>query len=680
MKLKALSSLTLGGLLACAAGAAETSLLDASATAFKDFAPAPGWTVTDGKLVGESPEYYSLPETALGDFVDDSWSYHTVHPVSLWRNTLAGKSDMTDYTVECVLTIEKPAPLKGFRGGETFFNYQWGREAMGSDAAVILRYRGPDDYYMARVSTGYKHLELWKTHGGVVQVKPFAFEAGKPYRITATARGAWITLAIDGKEILKYFDPVDPILSGQAGVGVRESRTQVSEFKILAAAPAKEPAPVHKADFRVREWVGKKYIFDGDEPIGWIFWNPTEGLELREVKLLPGLMPLVLPNIGVASYNYQPNGTLNVTGEGKTLTFTSAQKGKDDAFECTSSWVVSYEPARGYVWDKKLKFVALKDGVAVPEVDDPFFYQMVAPQTDKLPKGRSLPNFCIIESTNDSLIVFPSSHHLWRDGLGDLSKSPIRPGGSVVPTIDGWGVAVQTPADNKSLIHIGFCHWGLDMHMLTESSKPLAKGDVLEAHLVYSLWNRSLVAASLDEGVLPVPVVSNPAELFNNIEPTNRFQAISPGLSGESVRLWTGNYKVDRTTGHNDSICMRIDSADIKERKSAAYGDERPNVWQGPSYWAGPYFAPRFRIGMWVKADQFKGTVALIADGLARPKAKEPKEYRAELVIDGKCDWTYVSFETDMPRNTYSWVLRIDPIGEGVIWVDDVEISPITAP
>ena len=83
---------------------------------------------------------------------------------------------------------------------------------------------------------------------------------------------------------------------------------------------------------------------------------------------------------------------------------------------------------------------------------------------------------------------------------------------------------------------------------------------------------------------------------------------------------------------------------------------------------------------MWVKADAFKGKVALIADCLARPKPREPKQYRAELAIDGKCDWTFVSFETDMPRNAYSWVLRIDPIGEGVIWVDDVEISPILQP
>lgn len=657
--------------------AADAPLVDGRASGFKDFQTAPGWAMTNGALVGESPEYYSLPETARGDFLDDSWSYHTVHPVPLWRQTLVGAPAWLDYMVTCILKIEKAAPLKGFRGGETFFNYQWGREAMGSDAGIIVRYTDPDNYYQVRISSGYGHLELWKTHGGVVQVKPFAFTVGRPYRVEVSARGAWLTVTIDGKELIKYCDPMEPLLRGQAGIGVRESRVTVSEFSVVQAAPATDAAPLHQPDFRVREWVGRKYIFDGDEPIAWIFWNPTEGMELREMKLAPGLMPLVLPCIGVASYDYLPDGVLKIVGEGKTLSFTTMQKGKNEAFECAGDWVVSYAPGRGYVWDKKLRFVALKDGVAVPEVDDPFFYQMVAPQTAKLPACRRLPNQCIIESSDNRLIAFPSSHHLWRDGLGDLAKTPIRPDGCAVPTIDGWGVAVQTPVDNRSPIHIGFCHWGLDMHMRVEETKPMVKGAVLEAHLIYSLWQRTQVEAALATGSLPAPVVPNPAALFNNVEPVNRFQDLSPGLTGESVRLWTGNYQVDRTTGHNDSLCMRIATADIKTRQSKPYGDDRPNVWQGPSYWTGPYYAPRYRIGMWVKADQFNGKVELIADGLAWPKPRETKEYRAELVIKGKCDWTFVSFETDMPRNAYSWVLRIDPLGDGVIWVDDVEISPL---
>ena len=638
-------------------------------------AAEPGWTVTNGTWVGESPEYYGRPETARGDFLDDSWTYHTVHPVALWRQMLAGSPEETDYSVECVVRIEKPAPLKGFRGGETFFNYQWGREAIGSDAGVIVRSAGPDDYYMVRISSGYGHVELWKTHGGVVQMKPFRFEVGKPYRVGVTARGAWITVGIDGKEVLKYYDPILPLLAGKTGVGVRESRVTVSEFTVMKAAPATEPAPVHQPDFHLREWIGQKYIFDGDEPVAWVFWNPTEGLELREMKLAPGLMPLVLPSVGVASYDYQTNGTFNVTAEGQTFAFTTAQQGKADAFACAADWTLTYEAGRGYVWDKRVKFVALKDGVPVPEVDDPYFYQMVAPQTDKLPTGRRLPNSCIIEST-EKLIVFPTAHSLWRNGLGDLSKTPIRPGGCVVLSIDGWGVALQTPADNRHPVHIDFCHWGLDLHMRVERTKPFAKGEILEAHLCYSLWNRAQVTAALAKGELPVPTAPNPPERFITIEPVNHLQTLSPGLTGEPVRLWDGKYTVDKTTGRQDRSCMRIAAADVKQRLQDDR-DDRPNLIQGPSFWTGPYLAPRYRIGLWVKADQFTGKVVFSADKLARPKPREPKSYSAEVAIAGQCDWTFVAFETDMPRNAYSWFLRIDPVGEGVVWVDDIEITPL---
>ena len=96
--------------------------------------------------------------------------------------------------------VNDPAPLKGVRPGQdqVFMNYQWGREAMGSDAGIAVRYQGPDQYYLVRLSTGYGHVELWKTKGGIVAVKPWRFEPQKDYRVKVTASGRWITVAVDG--------------------------------------------------------------------------------------------------------------------------------------------------------------------------------------------------------------------------------------------------------------------------------------------------------------------------------------------------------------------------------------------------------------------------------------------------------------------------------------------------
>ena len=645
------------------------------------FAPlSKGWTASGGALTGDSPDYYSLASTDQGAFGDNSWTYYTVHPVDLWRNTLAGDAAWTDYRVDCNLTVQRPAPTHGFRGGETFFNYQWGREAVGSDAAVMVRYNGPDDYYAVRISTGFHHLELWKTHGGVVQVKPYNFVPGALYHLSIAASGDWLSVAVNGKKLLNYCDTVDPLLHGQVGIGVRESRTSFSGFTVTPIGGDARPAPSHRPNFRVRDWVGKKYIFDGDEPIGWFYWDDQWGMQLREMKLLPGLMPLVMPNLGIASDRFKREGDLKIGREGKTLEFTTSQMGINDSFQCTANWTLTYHAGSGYLWDKKVHFLALQAG-AEPniQIDDPYFYQMVAPQTNKLPKCRATPNYCIFDRNDGKLIAFPNAHHMWTDGLADAGKEIIRSGGYGVPTVDGWGVAVHIMDDNAHPYSMGFCHWGLDMHLTATDHPATAKGATYDGHMQFSLWDRDTVRAQLAKGVLPEPAKPNPAELFNNVEPVNHFQTLSPGLTGESVRLWTGKYTVDHTVGHNDSISMRIDSKDIVHRSDADWGDERPNIWLGSSYWTGPYLAPRYRFGMWVKADSYHGKVALIAAKFNFASGQKMDPIKVELPINGKCDWTYISFEGSFPRDVYNWTLRIDTEGDGVVWVDDVEVTPLAA-
>ncbi|MCX5658389.1 MAG: hypothetical protein NTW19_01550, partial [Planctomycetota bacterium] len=464
----------------------------------------------------------------------------------------------------------------------------------------------------------------------------------------------------------------------------RESRSSFSNFAFeeLPGTPDRTSLAsggvAHKPDFKVREWVGKKYIFDGDEPIAWVFWNPTEGIELREMKLAPGLMPMVMPCAGIASYDFKPEGDFNVTAQGATFAFNTKQVGKADAFECTANWTLTYAAGQGYVWDKRVKFTANKDKAQTEfQIDDPFFYQLVAPATDKLPAARATLNHTILERADGKLIAFPNAHHCWTDGLADCNKSVIRPDGAIVTVIDGWGVAAEMPSDNTHHFTGGYCHWGLDLHLRAPESP--AKGQAFDGHMRYTLWDRERVKKALAAGVLPEPGKANAPELFRHVEPVNGFREILPGLNGQSVRLWTGKYSVDHKVGHGDTTSMLVNAGDIKSRVTSLYGDERPNVWQGSSYWMGPYLAPKYKIGMWVKAEKFTGKVAILVDNIGWPKAREPKTISAELPINGSCDWTYVGFETDMPRGAYSWVVRVDPTGEGSFWVDDVEVSPVPA-
>lgn len=643
--------------------------------------PADAWQADDKGLLGTSPQYYSLPETAFDGVPDDPWSYFVVHPVNLWRYALAGKMEWTDYTLSATVSIEQPAPLKGHRPGDYFFNYQWGREAIGSDAGLIVRYTDPDNYYMVRLSSGYGHVELWKTHGGVVQMVPHHFIPNHPYKVNVTVSGRWIIVEIDGREILRYADPILPLRNGQVGLGVRESQVRFNDVQVMPAAHLDALPPAHKPDFHLRKWVGREYIFDGEEPVGYFMKNAAAGWNICEVKLLPGLMPLVVPGMGMVSYTCESSGDYTVTQQGKTFAFTAKFTGKDDAFTEDAAWTLSYDPAVGYIWDKRATITMLKDKAltAWPELDDPYFYQIVGATTGKLPKCRTEPNYCLKLVTDGSTVAFPNAQHLWTDGASDSSKEVMGAGGAQVTTIDGWGVVTDFAADNTSNYITGYCHWGLDQHIHETSLHVPAKGESYSGHLRYYVWDPARVRKALTHGVLPPANRPTPAQLIANVEPLNHCDTLYPGLTGESVRLWTGNYTVDHTVGRGDTTSMRIDTAAIKQRLDGAYGDERPNVWLGPTYWTGPYLAPRYRFGIWVKADQFTGKVIFQADNVnwTPPAQTKFPAIKVELPIQGKCDWTYLSFEATFPRQVYNWVLRIDPVGTGIVWVDDIDVTPL---
>ena len=667
-----------------ARGAEEALMSPASAKDYRaqfTFLTA-GWEAERGGLVGTSPEYYSLPETALDGLPDDTWTYFVVHPVDLWRYAVAGQPEWTDYTLTATLTIDKPAPLKGFRPGDYFFNYQWGREAIGSDAGIIVRYQDMDNYYMVRLSSGYGHVELWKTRGGVVQVKPYRLQTNHAYKVSVTASGRWIAVAIDGTEILRYADPVLPLRNGQVGLGVRESQVRFSDVQVAPAAHLDALPPAHKADFHLRKWVGRDYVFDGDEPVGYMLHNAAAGWNICEVKLLPGLMPLVVPGMGMVSYECPSDGNYKVTREGKEFAFSATIQATNGVFTQEAAWELTYDPERGYVWDKRAKLTMLKDkGLSAwPELDDPYFYQIVAPVVPaKLPKCRAEPNYCIKQVTDGSTIAFPNAQHLWIDGASDGSKAVIRSGGVQATTVDGWGVVTEFPEDNDHSYYTGYCHWGLDQHIRETSHHVPAKGESYSGHLRFYAWDPARVRRELTHGVLPPTNRPSPAQLIANVEPLNRCDTLYPGLTGESVRLWTGNYAVDHTVGHGDTTSMRIDAAAITKRLDGAYGDERPNIWLGPTYWTGPYLAPRYRFGLWVKADEFTGKVVFQADSFNwSPPAKQKfPVVSAELPIQGKCDWTRISLDGPFPRQVYNWELRIDPVGTGTVWVDDIEVTAL---
>ena len=637
------------------------------------------WTANDHGVTGVSPRYHDLPGTKLEGFVDDAHTYFVVHAVNLWRYVTAGTADWDNYTLETTVRILDPAPLKGIRPGQdcVFMNYQWGREAMGSDAAIVVRYAGPDRNYMVRLSSGFGHVELWKTKGGVVRVVPFSFAADTDYKLAVTAAGRWIVVVVDGHELIRYCDTVDPIETGKAGLAVRESKVRFSEIRVSPAAAITDTAPVHKPNFKIRSWIGRSYIFDGDEPIAHFGSKPDAPL-LEEVKLVPGVMPLCTLS-GALSWgiDWKSNVQFRVVRDGATLGWTWTLEEKNGFSKGESAWTLAYDPKAGYVWDHKARLTALMDDKQRWGFDliDPCFYQTVAPATSKMPACRTNPNYALWQRPDGQYGSFPANHQFKNDGGITETDRLIKPGGFWATTVDDWAAVFELPADNPFQYAADYCHWGLDQHITPSgvgvngeaTRKPVKKGAVYEGHVRVYAFPPAKVKALLAQSVPPAS--ANKALLTQAMlvheEPTNHFSESVNAVAGDSKVRWLGRYAIDHSVGHGDSVSMRID------------GGESPWLEIGSSYRTGPYTGLKYRIGLWVKADDFKGKVALRAKDFNWPAKQGAPDQKAELAINGKCEWTQVSFESDFPRLAHLWKMYIEVEGKGAVWVDDVEIAPL---
>jgi len=632
------------------------------------------WRVTAQGMDLDAPLYGDLAETSRDGFIDDPWTYYVVRPMDMWRYAVAGDENWQNYTLDFTFSIKRPAPTDGYRAGDTFYNYQWGRESAGCDLGAIVRYRGPDDYYMVRISSGFDHVELWKTRGGILRVKPYKFEPNRDYRVSVTVSGAWIVVSVDGRRLFKYLDRIGVIPSGKVGFGVRESRVVFKEVSVKPARLIVTAPPAHRPSFHLKRWVGRDYIFDGDEPVAYItdLWGPR----ICEVKLLPGYMPMMLIELYPLNYSNRLNwkaGKVQFTRDGEEFAFTvplEEEKGRASAV-CHLS--VRYEAGRGYVWDKRVEMTAKVDGEIMKwpmEVTDPFFYQIPMPATDKMPRCGDFETWAIWSVGEGKYGCYPLNHHYYytesRTKAHKAGAYAISPGGVWVTTLEPEAAAViELPEDNPYQYTGGYCMWGYDLHIRAfgQGGKKFEKGEVYKGHAKFYAWNAGEVANAMLRATVPSPAGLERL-MFIYEEPVNSFRRLMPLGSACRERLWEGDYSVDNTMGHGDAMCMRIEA-----------GQSARIAAMGPSQWTGPYLAPRYRVSAWVKTDSLKGKVSLGLKGLNSPSGK--KNPVAELAVDGSTDWRRISFVTDGLRHSYQWSLEVKVEGEGWAWIDDVGFVPL---
>ncbi len=670
------------------------------------FKPAGPWIVTDQGMTLDAPLYKNLPETARDGFEDTPETYYLQRYVPMWRYAVAGEMDWSDYTVTMEFQVQRPAPMDGYRAGDVSMNDEFMRESSGCDLGMLLRYQHDGHYYQVRLSTGFNHLELWKTWGGIVQAVPHTFDPGKTYELAATVSGRWIVIAVNGKEVLRYYDPIRPLDAGRVGVAVRESRVNVSAFTVTPAQPIMTPAPAHTPTFSLRSWAGHTYVFDGNEPLGRIGgyyreWSQYGETRMVEVKLLRGYTPLVQPSLGMVNYNYATAwipGKATAQRQGKDLQFTVPLTERKDRGEMLVTMTVAYDPVRdGYIWEKQVEY-RIKEGAkittATGDLDDPYFYLIpTAPTTGRmhgyLPLGYP---WAVIKAIDSKLYRYTISHNhyfsFWEiPGNVATGSKGLAPDGfqALVLSPDAAAVMEVFP-DNPFPSRFEICSWGFDYH-LRASKKPEQEprfydDQPIKERVKFYAWT----AREIEEMEKTAILLTRPSEARVHVyrEPVNTFNTTILRDQGHALKVWGGRFRGDNTVGRNDQASISL-VFDEKVRKATLVPDKSATVTIGPMDWTGPYLAKQYRIRAWVKSnDQLRGT-AYITLTTTLPKRDEKGRQisvteQAKLPIDGVRDWTPIELITEQPRLAWGMSLIIgasDDDGDGVLWIDDVSVEPV---
>ncbi|MBS3764546.1 MAG: hypothetical protein KGZ25_14705, partial [Planctomycetes bacterium] len=423
-------------------------------------------------------------------------------------------------------------------------------------------------------------------------------------------------------------------------------------------------------------------------------------LKLEEVKLVPGVMPMIYCDLhavwGALRWEKE-DATVEVEAEGETVKIYSSVDDKHGRCRGEGWVTLSYDPDKGYVWDKRVRVKILKDDTFPKwhlNVVDPKFYQTVAPATDKLPTCRNAPNYAIYKHKSGEIASFPVNHQFKNGATLSPQDLLIERGGYWVTTVDNWGAVTTLPEDNAYQYAGDYCYWGLDQHILPivdgeveaafkqKHKKKAKKGDVYEGHARLYAWSPQQVRQALEKAIHPYDEKVAKAPLLYHIEPVNHFEKTVPLLAGDSKVRWVGDYAIDREEGRDGSRCMRIEagstSSNIGHHRVRA--GKPPNMQIGPSFRTGPYPARLYRIGFWVRSKGFEGRVSLKIDRINYPpgsKEGRPDKLEESINLEEGSEWKHVALETPLPHLAHAWTMNIAPKGKGTLFVDDFEIVPI---
>lgn len=589
-----------------------------------------------------------------------------------WNALLSPAVAPANCRLECQFTIERPARPGWSTEHTAFCGYRVGREDSGYDVGTILRYIDREHFYRVQFSSRGQELAIWKPRGGFVCVVPAALAERKPHRLAVEARGPWIEVFLDGKSAARWFDALEPILSGKAGLACDDSKLRFEQVKLTALDAQTPAAPATQSpEFHVRKWRDREWIFDRQEPIALL---DRQTLVLWEVKLRSGFRPMLYWELfwkqydGVHNYSDKLDELEVVKQHGPELQL--AWKSQNPAKQITTSATMSLtldKDLNSYAYDVTTQFT-VNPGQTWKDMADGLEYCNLIPYNVVGPATTGQSNdwpwwyqWVVYSNPDGSPAKHPLSHNRLQylspkpDGgyYGYLGKNPLNP-----------IVFFHNPTDASLKGYAGLCHWAHDIHF---RYRPYTSGHVMPAGTRHEARYRVVGFDAARSAKLLASSAMHPFFVEKEQYPiyvsgVNTFQASQSRSEPQREYEWRGG-DWDQMIGHGDQRSMRLTGGQP--------GKDRSVVDLGGSAFSEPIRPGLYTITAWVKTKDVQGDGATIGVQLIYP---DDKPIYCPRRIQGTSEWQQLKLTANLPQRAAVRVI-LEAGAKGTAWFDDLEVT-----
>ncbi|MFC1717977.1 family 16 glycoside hydrolase [Candidatus Poribacteria bacterium] len=177
-----------------------------------------GWEQINGTVVVNKGELVVSGSDGVGVMPDSDWN-----------------DEWTNYAVQCSMNMEA------------------GPDNMG----IVLRYQGPDTYYIFAIMNGRQQMEIWSRVAGAYTDEldiGFANEIGQDYIVRVVAEGSDFKIHIDDELIAEWND--DKLETGKVGVRTYSSTSHFDD--IIITGPGIPGTAVEPASKLATTWAKLK--------------------------------------------------------------------------------------------------------------------------------------------------------------------------------------------------------------------------------------------------------------------------------------------------------------------------------------------------------------------------------------------------------------------------------------